>query len=212
MKRRGFTLIELLVVIAIIAILAAILFPVFAKAREKARQTSCLNNLKQMGLAVMGYVQDYDECTPSAHNHVDLVLIQPYIKNKQVYMCPTSPRSNYNVRYDHFDGTTTVENHLSGYVANADFFGGAWQGAPVPPWSRYWSIAEFDRPAEMPIYADNAGNQGAVWPEYYPYHVNFADANRRIERDHNEVCNMSFADGHAKALKESPTINQWNGR
>jgi prepilin-type N-terminal cleavage/methylation domain-containing protein len=61
MKRPGFTLIELLVVIAIIAILAAILFPVFAKAREKARQSSCLSNLKQLGLAVLQYAQDYDE-------------------------------------------------------------------------------------------------------------------------------------------------------
>ncbi|MEN6304741.1 MAG: prepilin-type N-terminal cleavage/methylation domain-containing protein, partial [Armatimonadia bacterium] len=65
MKRRGFTLIELLVVIAIIAILAAILFPVFAKAREKARQSSCLSNMKQMGLACLQYAQDYDEVLPA---------------------------------------------------------------------------------------------------------------------------------------------------
>ena len=63
--RRGFTLIELLVVIAIIAILAAILFPVFARAREKARQTACLNNVKQLSLAVMQYTQDYDEILPA---------------------------------------------------------------------------------------------------------------------------------------------------
>jgi len=64
MKRNGFTLIELLVVIAIIAILAAILFPVFAKAREKARQTTCASNLKQLALAVIQYTQDYDETPP----------------------------------------------------------------------------------------------------------------------------------------------------
>ena len=63
-KRNAFTLIELLVVIAIIAILAAILFPVFAQAREKARAISCLSNMKQLGLAFMGYVQDYDETYP----------------------------------------------------------------------------------------------------------------------------------------------------
>jgi prepilin-type N-terminal cleavage/methylation domain-containing protein len=67
MTRRGFTLIELLVVIAIIAILAAILFPVFAKAREKARQASCLSNLKQIGVALMSYLQDYDERLPATY-------------------------------------------------------------------------------------------------------------------------------------------------
>jgi prepilin-type N-terminal cleavage/methylation domain-containing protein len=65
-KRTGFTLIELLVVIAIIAILAAILFPVFARARENARRASCQSNLKQIGLAVYQYTQDYDEKCPSA--------------------------------------------------------------------------------------------------------------------------------------------------
>ena len=109
--RRGFTLIELLVVIAIIAILAAILFPVFAQAREAARKTSCLSNTKQIGLGAMMYVQDYDEVYPSNswdtpfigtadHDSRSLVYpsavqwpwrIMPYIKNKQIFVCPSDP-------------------------------------------------------------------------------------------------------------------------
>jgi prepilin-type N-terminal cleavage/methylation domain-containing protein/prepilin-type processing-associated H-X9-DG protein len=99
--KRAFTLIELLVVIAIIAILAAILFPVFAQAREKARQTACLSNMKQWGLAFVMYVQDYDERSPMAgaegwhRNQVPpfasqwWVALVPYMKNNQVYVCPS---------------------------------------------------------------------------------------------------------------------------
>jgi prepilin-type N-terminal cleavage/methylation domain-containing protein/prepilin-type processing-associated H-X9-DG protein len=93
---RGFTLIELLVVIAIIAILAAILFPVFAKARASARKTVCLSNTKQSGLALMQYIQDYDEMTPnvysaktSAYQLTDMWnQLQPYCKNRDIFVCP----------------------------------------------------------------------------------------------------------------------------
>ena len=94
--RRGFTLIELLVVIAIIAILAAILFPVFAKAREKARQASCQSNLKQIGTALLMYAQDYDErhlrrrpsgTAPTYEFWYN--VIQPYMKNSQLLLCPS---------------------------------------------------------------------------------------------------------------------------
>ncbi|MDR3707440.1 MAG: DUF1559 domain-containing protein [Capsulimonadaceae bacterium] len=96
MHRKAFTLIELLVVIAIIAILAAILFPVFATAREKARQASCASNEKQMGIAFLQYVQDYDEMYPSGANG-DVYgrgwagMIYPYTKTVNVFLCPTDP-------------------------------------------------------------------------------------------------------------------------
>lgn len=98
MKRRGFTLIELLVVIAIIAILAAILFPVFARAREKARQSSCSSNLKQLGLGILMYAQDYDETLP-AHcagwgSMFWLYSTVPYVKNKQITECPSLARGD----------------------------------------------------------------------------------------------------------------------
>jgi len=92
--RCGFTLIELLVVIAIIAILAAILFPVFARAREQARRSSCLSNLKQLGLASMMYAQDYDEVllvAPTQGNPMPNVVqgLLPYVKTRQLFYCPS---------------------------------------------------------------------------------------------------------------------------
>src|SRR6266498_5610709 len=100
MKSKGFTLIELLVVIAIIAILAAILFPVFAQAREAARKASCLSNLRQLGLGMNMYTQDYDERFPnwawgntyggrgSAFGHWHSAIF-PYVKNTGIYQCPS---------------------------------------------------------------------------------------------------------------------------
>ena len=101
-SNRGFTLIELLVVIAIIAILAAILFPVFAKAREKARQITCASNLKQIGLGFTQYIQDYDERIPcvtddNAGNNGNegwAGQIYPYIKSVGVFKCPDDPTTN----------------------------------------------------------------------------------------------------------------------
>ena len=126
-QKRAFTLIELLVVIAIISILAAILFPVFARARENARRSSCMSNLKQIGLGIMMYTQDYDERLPSskANNGGDTRAgvrqgfynyIEPYVKNVQVFKCPSDPSANpdnissygYNFTYFAPGGLTTA--------------------------------------------------------------------------------------------------------
>jgi prepilin-type N-terminal cleavage/methylation domain-containing protein len=98
LKRAAFTLIELLVVIAIIAILAAILFPVFARGREKARQTACLSNSKQQALAVEMYCTDYDECYAMGIYYTGtefwgaIDAMEPYLKNAAVLQCPSEPR------------------------------------------------------------------------------------------------------------------------
>ena len=122
----GFTLIELLVVIAIIAILASILFPVFARAREQARKAACQSNLKQLGLAMMQYVQDFDETYPVAQFDASPTrywyqVIEPYVKSTQVFVCPTAGQIR------RVDGTDTVQ-HSGGYGYNI----GGTQLAPTP--------------------------------------------------------------------------------
>ncbi|HLV82136.1 MAG TPA: DUF1559 domain-containing protein [Chthonomonadaceae bacterium] len=145
-RKKGFTLIELMVVIAIIAILAAILFPVFAQAREQARKTSCLSNTRQMGLAVLMYVQDYDAQYPITTVDLDSInpnlfftwqdLVQPYMKSYQSVICPDSIHRNpdpnsfqpYTMNYGAFPRAAAfglpywIDNFYSG-GAKVDFDG-----------------------------------------------------------------------------------------
>lgn len=155
-KRSGFTLIELLIVIAIIAILAAILFPVFARARENARRSSCASNLKQQGLAIMQYAQDYDEimvptylqgtCGTNCYNNTGgggwlgtteafenykwMDLIYPYVKNDGVFNCPSA--SSNLAKYKYADGTK-----FGHYAANVAYFGTSSTDRLRPPFSEY---------------------------------------------------------------------------
>jgi prepilin-type N-terminal cleavage/methylation domain-containing protein/prepilin-type processing-associated H-X9-DG protein len=126
-KGRGFTLIELLVVIAIIAILAAVLFPVFARARESARATACVNNLKQLGLAWKMYASDFDgqfPCDDHASNpHRRLVRqLDPYVKNYQVFYCPSG------VKFGFDSLLPTPENWAAG---NIGYYSYSFDGLPA---------------------------------------------------------------------------------
>lgn len=172
-KNRAFTLIELLVVIAIIAILAAILFPVFAQAREKARQTACLSNMKQLGLAAVMYAQDYDEVNvpswwgrgpswsgftwPGNQRWQDGLL--PYVKNIDIYTCPSDANP---VRYqptspNSVDGAADFFNSISfpgSYGINATYWGDdAADGQPTNnPVAK--SLAAVQRPADTIFLVD----------------------------------------------------------
>lgn len=138
--RRGFTLIELLVVISIISLLAAILFPVFSRARENARRTSCLSNVKQMGTAVMMYVQDYDGRYPveyiswSGASLSQLAhwpdLLYPYIKSWQVFLCPSDDSPG---EYPHYRPAGHPKL-VSSYGNNGIGWGGAGPAMMPPVW------------------------------------------------------------------------------
>ncbi|NUQ00971.1 MAG: DUF1559 domain-containing protein [Armatimonadetes bacterium] len=207
MRRHAFTLIELLVVIAIIAILAAILFPVFAKAREKARQNSCMSNTKQLALACQQYTQDYDEHVPwyvDDGYQFDLMgwfnLVKPYSKNTQLLYCPSVPKgtqaTDYGVNYPNVSG-----------VGNSA------------------TLAQLQVPAETCFVTETegqnvSGRNAALYLCYSPftyalgsitwaYYYGLAWPGR-----HNEGNNVAYVDGHAKWRRWTEAVrdrNFWNG-
>jgi prepilin-type N-terminal cleavage/methylation domain-containing protein/prepilin-type processing-associated H-X9-DG protein len=214
-KQSGFTLIELLVVIAIIAILASILFPVFARARENARRTSCGSNLKQIGLGIMQYTQDYDEKFPLGMPSATAPIPQtvagtpgmtfdtcgfsdqcgkyiswmdityPYVKSTQLFRCPSATTTWGN-------GTVSYgySNKISNSLANI---------API-------SLSAINRPSEIFMVLDFSRTYATLITDLGTYvaFADDADSNvRGITTPHFDGTNFLYADGHVKWLLKS---------
>src|SRR5947209_1347780 len=137
MRKRGFTLIELLVVIAIIAILAAILFPVFARAREQSRKATCLSNLRQMGTATMMYVQDYDSKYPHWYGPWS-ALIMPYLKNEPLFRCLSDGVGTAGTYRNPLTGKNDPDP-IRSYTMNGDWYSPDGRGLSNQPnrWNSY---------------------------------------------------------------------------
>ena len=221
--KKAFTLIELLVVIAIIAILAAILFPVFARARENARRSSCQSNLKQIGLGILQYNQDYDEKYPLARtgnfaingtNNAEApwqATIQPYVKSIQLFKCPSNT-SDAKLSYTNNGTGDTIPVSYAGVGADnqSPTLWGGKTVIGVNPYSSSFpsptSLAELVSSSQTIMVAEKAANANQD-PEFWPYADHFRFTN------HLNTTNFLFADGHVKSMKLSATgtpINMWN--
>ena len=202
LNRRAFTLIELLVVVAIIAILAAILFPVFGRARENARRSSCQSNLKQIGLGLLQYVGDYDEVVPQSsfngyygaagdptYKWMDAIF--PYVKSEQVFVCPSdaslngasldgNPPTSVAYKYHPGDGSKGSGYEYGSYGANNAYSDG--DPAAIAPFAQATKLSSFATPAttvwigETTSTANTDGGGSAITNDHFRYQFGWENA------------------------------------
>lgn len=226
--KKGFTLIELLVVIAIIAILAAILFPVFAKAREKARQTACLSNLKQLGTGIIMYEEDFDERLPAVWDSDDngnynvtwADEIFPYVKSLAVYRCPSNAAAANDQpglmgvngfgwwRPGPGQGIGDISSYQQippSYAMNSDL---GFQNGGQPNYGPYHPISVIQEPSiKVMVTEVNSTNPFTGWDNWWTCSAGGCTAAtattapqyENIFAGHNDFMNVMYCDGHAKA-------------
>ncbi len=215
--KQGFTLIELLVVIAIIAILASILFPVFGRARENARRSSCQSNLKQIGLASIQYTQDYDErsvslrmgsLTPGFVNPSWRQMIQPYAKSLEIFKCPSNPNKDklaFETASTEYPRTFT--SYQAAYVTDANWNTNGNQTQALTYFGNAGvigtHIAAVVKPSECLSVVESVTDS----PDYAVTNLNL----KALFGGHLETSNFLFVDGHVKAMKPLNTMNQTTG-
>lgn len=227
---RAFTLIELLVVITIISILASILFPVFARAREQARKSACQSNLKQLGLAIMQYTSDYDESFPAAEMYIGsttvqwYALIAPYVKNSQVFVCPTAGQIQrgggygWNI-YGTGNNATTNRFNGFGYSGRGNEWGTPAITGPV-------KHSEVEEPSATFLLGDPASNGSTVnglhligysssittIPVLHGGQVGPFSGGGSVTVAPGGGGNYLFADGHVKYIEASRAFcsSMWN--
>lgn len=228
LRLRAFTLIELLVVIAIIAILAAILFPVFARARENARRASCSSNLKQIGLGILQYSQDYDEMYVRSYGTSGFVsganavpwpsLLQPYVKSQQLFQCPSDTQTmNMNYYYGStFSWMDPNQSNFHSSYAYAESISGLNGAGLANVASTVMATDSGTNPSS------SNGSNPLKWPQktnvnpwilsmYGPLAVDDTKIEAGPLPRHLETCNVLFADGHVKAQRAEKFYVQGTG-